>query len=195
MNVPSHRKRHAAAWPARTIRSLLALVALSAAWPVTAQMNDPKYADYFLFGRFGEICTMCEVVVLCETADVDEKQATIPESGSFTVYHIQTRTFWSQITTIWEWFIRNFDDTAADGHERPVLVYDVTEGKWPLPRKVQARVSLEPPLIALDQHSIDRTNRRWQREPGAEPAGYCQRLPLWESIEIITDRKPSAFPL
>jgi len=195
LNVPSPRTRNAAAWPTRTLRSLLTLLALSVAWPVTAQMNDPKYADYFLFGRFGEICTMCEVVVLCETSDVDAQRENIPESGSFTVYHIQTRTFWSQIATIWEWFIRNFDDTAADGHERPVRVYDVTDGKWPLPRKVQARVSLEPPVIALDDYEIDRTNRRWRRGPELKPAGYCQRLPLWESIAIIDDRKPSAFPL
>ncbi|UCG72340.1 MAG: hypothetical protein JSV45_14010 [Chromatiales bacterium] len=158
-------------------------------------MNDPKYADYFLFGRFGEICTMCEVVVLCEVTDADTARETIPESGSFTIYHIRTRTFWSQIATIWEWFIRNFDDTAADGHERPVLVYEVVDGKWPRPRTVRAQVSLEPPVIALHGHEIDRTNRRWHRSPELEPVGYCQRLPLWESIEIIDARRPSEFPL
>lgn len=184
-----------AAWTARTVRCLLFSLALATALPANAQMNDPKYADYFLFGRFGEICTMCEVVVLCEMSDVDAQRESIPESGSFTVYHIQTRTFWSQIATIWEWFIRNFDDTAADGHERPVLVYNVTEGKWPLPRTVQARVSLEPPVIVLNEHEIDRTSRSWRRGPDLEPVGYCQRLPLWESIEIINDRKPSPFPL
>lgn len=192
MIPPTHKQRNVAA---RTARCLLVVLALATAVSATAQMNDPKYADYFLFGRFGEICTMCEVVVLCETAEVDEKRESIPEAGSFIIYHIQTRTFWSQITTIWEWFIRNFDDTAADGHERPVLVYNVTEGKWPLPRTVQARVSLEPPVIGLNDYEIDRTNRRWRRGPELRPVGYCQRLPLWESIEIINDRKPSPFPL
>ena len=192
MNPPSLTQRHVAAW---TAQCLLFLLALTTAPPASAQMNDPKYADYFLFGRFGEICTMCEVVVLCEVTDADTARETIPGSGSFTVYHIQTRTFWSQIATIWEWFIRNFDDTAADGHERPVLVYEVVDGKWPLPRTVQAQVSLEPPVIALHGHAIDRTNRRWRRGAELEPVGYCQRLPLWESIEIIDARRPSEFPL
>ncbi len=76
-----------------------------------------------------------------------------------------------------------------------MLVYEVVNGKWPQPRTVQAQVSLEPPVIALRGHEIDRTNRRWHRGPELEPVGYCQRLPLWESIDIIDARKPSEFPL
>lgn len=159
--------------------------------PAHAQVNDPAYADYFLVGRFGEICTMCEVIVLCEAGDVEPGYATIPATGSFTLYHIQTRTFWSQVRTIWEWFISNFDSLAVDGHERPFLVYEVVDGRWSAPVEVQARVSLDPPLLATDQWSIDRRDRRWLQEPGALPVGYCQRLPLWESLDRIKARAPA----
>lgn len=174
-------------------RTLFLFLACSSLAPVTsawAQMSDPAKAHYFLMGRFGEICTMCEVVVLCEAGEADVTAEEIPTSGSFTLYYIQTRTFWSQIGTIWEWFISNFDGMAIDGHERPVWVYEVNENQWSGPELVNARVTLEPGLIRLGTHSIERVERRWQQEPGATPIGYCQRLPLWTSIETIDRNAP-----
>jgi hypothetical protein len=188
--------------PARPMRKIFIsaligclAVVTGALRPAVAQMNDPAYADYFLVGRFGEICTMCEVIVLCEERESAPDYASIPEDGSFTIYHIQTRTFWSQVGTIWEWFISNFDGMAVDGHERPFLVYEVEDGDWSLPREVTARVSLDPPLLAMDEWAIERKERRWLKQPGGQAVGYCQRLPLWESIEIIETRRPKEFPL
>ena len=171
------------------VQLVLLVLVVGASQPATAQMNDPRYADYFLVGRFGEICTMCEVAVLCEAGETDTPRDAVPETGDFTLYYIQTRTFWSQVGTIWEWFISNFDGLAVDGHERPVWVYEVADGSWSGPEIVQARVSLDPPLIAMPGQAIERQHRRWQRPVGND-AGYCQRLPLWETIEVIDRKAP-----
>ena len=146
-------------------RFVLLLAALSLAVPVPAQVNIDAYRDYFLVGRFGEVCTMCEVVVLCEEGDAKPSDDAVPAAGDFTLYHLQTRTFWSQVSTIREWFIANFseEDLAARGHTRPVHVYEVAAGKWSARKVVEARLVLNPPVIELGAHNIDRVSRAWQR--------------------------------
>ena len=153
-----------------------------------AQVNNPAYADYFLVGRFGEICTMCEAVVLCE-AGAETQRTEIPASGDFHVYHLQTRSFWSQVSTIWEWFIANFSDTAISGHSRPAHYYAIENGRWAPMEVIEARVMLDPAAIVLDQMSIDRTTRYWYQAPEREPQGYCHLLPLWDSLETIEQRQ------
>lgn len=162
--------------------------------PAASQINNLAYADYFLVGRFGEICTMCEAIVLCETTENHQPYETIPNSGSFTLYHLQTRTFWSQIATIWEWFITNFnsDSLATAGHRRPVRVYTITQGHWAAPQTVEAHISLDPATIVINDQTIDRIERRWLRDTELRPVGYCQRLPLWESLETIAGHQPAA---
>lgn len=156
------------------------------------QVNEEQYADYFLVGQFGEICTMCEVVILCEPGEMDRAAEAIPESGNFTLYHVQTRTFWSQVATIWEWFIANFDsDSLAQGHTRPVIVYSVDSGRWSHSKTLEARVALEPPLLTFGERAIDRTNRHWQIAESGEQVGICHRLPLWESLDVIAARGPA----
>jgi hypothetical protein len=157
--------------------------------PAAAQVNNPAYDDYFLVGRFGEICTMCEAIVLCEAGDNQTSHESIPEDRDFMLYHLQTRTFWSQVSTIWEWFIANFnsDSLAAAGHSRPARVYTVKNNHWSGPRIVEARVSLEPATIVIEDQTIDRIDRQWLRGTINRPVGYCQRLPLWESLDIINE--------
>ena len=130
---------------------------------------------------------MCEAIVLCQSSDSALQQEQIPFRGNFTIYHIQTRTFWSQISTIWEWFIANIDadSLARSGHTRPVIVYDVNAGVWGTPRTVEAHLSLDPATVTLDKHVIDRVERRWLRDDSAGVVGYCQRLPLWDSLAVI----------
>ncbi len=129
---------------------------------------------------------MCEAIVLCQARDAQPTYEAIPTTGTFVIYHVQTRTFWSQIATIWEWFIANFDARSlAAGHARPIVVYSIVDGDWSGPGTVVARVSLEPPSIVVGEHSVDRVARRWLRGEDARPVGFCQRLPLWESLEII----------
>lgn len=172
----------------------LPTLALAMSLPAAAQVNDPAFRDYFLVGEFGEICTMCEAVVLCEAGAAPPVYAAIPAQGTFTVYHVQTRTFWSQVGTIWEWFMSNFRPRAVDGHSRPIHVHAVQDGTWSPQQVVEARVSLDPPFITLDGHRIERVERRWQTAPGGANLGFCQQLPLWESLELITARSPQGEP-
>ena len=162
------------------------------AFPAVSQVNDPAYADYFLVGQFGEICTMCEAVVLCEGTVGDALYEGIPERGSFTIYHLQTRSFWSQVATIREWFIANFDSDslAASGHARPVIVYSVTGGHWSGPQTLEAHVSLDPATIVIGEHTIDRVERRWLQSARTQVTGFCQQLPLWESLDVIARQLP-----
>ena len=181
-------------WCGTRAISLIALWAWSAgAW---GQVNNPAYADYLLVGRFGEICTMCEAIVLCEAADRDLQHERIPNGSNFTLYHLQTRTFWSQIATIWEWFITNFDrdSLAAAGHTRPVKVYTITEGLWSKARVLQAQVSLDPATIVIGEQTIDRVERRWLQGATRQPAGFCHRLPLWESLDAIAGHQRDVTP-
>jgi hypothetical protein len=166
---------------------LVFAVLTALALPAAGQVNNPAYADYFLIGQFGEVCTMCEVTVLCETADAPPEHASVPESGSFTLYHLQTRTFWSQVSTIWEWFVRNFgsEPLAQRGHTRPVHVYEVTAGQWAPMNVVEGRLVLDPGVIEFGAATIDRVDRRWIDASTSQPTGFCQRLPLWDALEVI----------
>jgi len=180
----------------RRFDRLIVVVMLALPFPAASQINDPAYADYFLVGRFGEMCTMCEAIVLCEAGTDRTEYESIPGGKSFTLYHLQTRTFWSQIATIWEWFITNFDpdSLAAAGHSRPVKVYTVTKGLWSAVQTQEAQVSLDPATIAIGEQTIDRVARRWLLGANRQPVGFCQRLPLWASLDIIAAHQPDETP-
>jgi hypothetical protein len=182
--MPARRPRTVAGWCA-----LLCLAAL----PAAAQVNDPRFANYFLVGQFGEVCTMCEVAVLCQAGPAPLPATGVPEAGDFTLYLLRTRTFWSQVSTIYEWFISNFSSAPLlGGHDRPITVYAVTGGDWAPPVERTAHLSLEPPLLSVDDgHEIERVERRWQRR-GGEALGYCTRLPLWDTLAVIESKAPSA---
>jgi len=179
--------------PRRALAGLFLVLSIPVWMTATAQVNNPAYADYLLVGRFGEVCTMCEAVVLCE-ANVTELpvRETVPRHGSFALYHFQVRTFWSQISTIWEWFITNFTTEGIEsrGHTRPVHVYEVVDDQWMPMRVTEARLVLNPGLIELGGTNIDRINHRWIDADTGEEIGYCQRLPLWKTLEMIESRSP-----
>ena len=168
--------------------ALLWLVLLVPA-PSFGQVNSEAYRDYFLVGRFGEVCTMCEVTVLCEAAVQPPTYEAIPGGGTFTIYHLQTRTFWSQIATIWEWFISNFsaDSLAEQGHARPVHIYSVTAGQWSPVQMDEVRLVLDPGVVYFPGSKVDRISRQWTDNDG-QVLGFCQRLPLWDALEVIGQR-------
>jgi hypothetical protein len=167
-------------WP-----KAVALLLIMQSGLLSAQVNNDAYRDYFLMGQFGEVCTMCEVVVLCEAGTAAPAYDNLPSDTSFTLYYIQTRTFWSQVSTIWEWFIANFrsDALAARGHTRPVWVYEVDGTAWSGPEVIEGRLILDPGVIELNDKTIERVEAAWQMS--GETQGYCQRMPLWESIDTI----------
>ncbi len=173
-------------------RWLLVAAVLVMAVPGRAQVNIDAYRDYFLVGRFGEVCTMCEVVVLCRAGGAAQAEEAVPPGGDFTLYHIQTRTFWSQVSTIWEWFISNFtaEDLAARGHTRPVHVYRVADGQWTAREVIEARLVLNPGVLEFGDHNIDRISRAWSHADTGAGVGYCSRLPLWDALESIEAKAP-----
>ena len=173
----------------RQLAPCLLAILLPVAGPASAQVNDPAYRDYFLVGEFGEICTMCEVAVLCEAGDSPPAHENVPDAGDFTLYHIQTRTFWSQVSTIWEWFLSNFSPGSVDGHTRPVHVHRVDDGQFAPMMVVEARVTLEEPYIDMGDQRIERVERQWQSAQGLR-VGYCQQLPLWDTLDEIAARSP-----
>jgi hypothetical protein len=168
----------------------VAIAAIAISGNAAAQVNIDAYRDYFLVGQFGEVCTMCEVIVLCEAADTVPEYSELPANGTFTIYDLQTRTFWSQVSTIWEWFISNFSAAplAARGHTRPAYVYHVVNGQWQPREVIEARLVLDPGLIELGDTRIDRVNREWLDAASEKPIGFCQRLPLWDSLDAIKQR-------
>ena len=166
----------------------ISLLILIVCVPLTTlgQVNNEKYRDLFLVGEFGEVCTMCEVTVLCETGATIPTYDKIPAAGSFTLYHLRTRTFWSQISTIWEWFVANFNaESLVKGHSRPVDIYVIESGDWSRSATHSAHISLEPPLLNVGEHDIDRVNQRWTSTKNQNDVGYCQRVPLWDALDAI----------
>lgn len=159
-----------------------------------AQVNAEAFREYFLVGQFGEVCTMCEVVVLCEKGEAPPTYEAVPSTGTFTLYHLETRTFWSQISTIWEFFISNFttDSLAKRGHGRPVNVYQIEDGNWAGRETIEGRLILDPGVLEFGSANIDRVNREWLDASTDNGLGYCQRLPLWDSLETIAANSPSS---
>ena len=168
--------------------------ALTLAVPVRAQVTVDAYRDYFLYGRFGEVCTMCEVVVLCQASDDPPPEDAVPSGGDFTLYHLQTRTFWSQMSTIWEWVL--FQLRA--GRTRRARAYPAgarvsRNGRIVVPREiVEARLVLEPGVLEFGDRNIDRVTRAWSGADTDAAPGFCSRLPLWDALESIEANAPGA---
>ncbi len=171
-----------------------ALLATAALWAgaAQAQVNMDAYREYFLVGQFGEVCTMCEVTVVCQAGAAVPDDTAVPTGGSFTLYHLQTRTFWSQVSTIWEWFISNFrqDELASRGHVRPVHVYEVKDGVWPAKSVIEGRLVLDPGVLEFGDRTINRIDRSWHDAATNETLGYCARSPLWDTLEVIAAEAP-----
>ena len=175
-------------------RLLFVVVPVLFSWPVAAQVNSEAYRDYFLVGQFGEVCTMCEVIVLCEQGNQPPSYEAIPNTGSYTLFHLETRTFWSQISTIWEFFISNFttESLAKRGHGRPVNIYEIEDGNWVGQETIEARLILEPGVLEFGRTNVDRVNRKWLDASTEAALGYCQRLPLWDSLDTISANSSSS---
>ena len=151
-----------------------------------SSQNSVIQEELLLYSQFGEFCTMCEAVLLCEESE-EKSYNFIPNTGNFTLYHLRTRTFLSQISTIWEFFIKNFDGYEIKGHKRPVNIITIDSNQWSKPMTSDAEISIDPGLIYIEDRMINRVNNEWMNNAN-ESIGFCYRLPLWASIEKI-DKK------
>lgn len=172
----------------------ICLVAIGWASVANGQLHFETYRGYFLVGQFGEVCTTCEAAVLCEQGVTPPKHGAIPDAGDFTVFHLQTRSFWSQISTIWELILAAVDEQrlASRGHTRPVHVYHVEAGTWSTPTVTEARLRLEPAVLEFGPIRIDRLTKAWRRGNDNSVSGFCENLPLWDALEAIDARAPRA---
>jgi len=151
-----------------------------------AQEMKSKNNELLLYSQFGEFCTMCEATLVC-TEGENNIDNTFLDRESYLLIHLQTRTFWSQISTIWEFFIRNFDGYQIKGHSRPVKIYSSDKGEWLGIDITTAQISVDPNLIQIKQFLIDRETQDWINYK-EEIIGSCERLPLWETLSYIDQK-------
>ncbi len=151
-----------------------------------AQEMKSENSELLLYSQFGEFCTMCEATLVC----IDEKNKindAFLDHESYLLIHLETRTFWSQIATIWEFFIRNFDGYQVKGHSRPAILYSSEMGNWFDIETTTAEISIDPNLIKIKQFVIDRETQDWI-DHKEKKIGSCARLPLWETLAHIDER-------
>ncbi|HAH68148.1 MAG TPA: hypothetical protein DCL68_06435 [Gammaproteobacteria bacterium] len=129
---------------------------------------------------------MCEATLVCSEGQ-NEIDGAFLDAESYLLIHLETRTFWSQISTIWEFFIRNFDGYQIKGHSRPVKIFTSEKGNWFGIENTTAEISVDPDLITIKQFFIDRETQDWINHK-EEIIGSCERLPLWETLTYIDQK-------
>ena len=163
-----------------------ALIFFLLALDIQAQEIKNKKDELLLYSQFGEFCTMCEATIVCSDKSGMTSESFL-DNESYTLIHLETRTFWSQISTIWEFFVRNFEGYEVKGHSRPVNLYYSQDGKWSKIEVADARISVDPNLIQIKQFVIDRVSREWISQDD-QSLGTCERAPLWKTLEYIDQR-------
>ena len=151
-----------------------------------AQEIKSENSELLLYSQFGEFCTMCEAILVC-TDEKNEINDAFLDRESYLLIHLETRTFWSQISTIWEFFIRNFEGYQIKGHSRPAMLYSSKMGNWFDIEATSAEVSIDPNLIKIKQFMIDRETQDWI-DRKEKRIGTCARIPLWETLTYIEAR-------
>ena len=153
---------------------------------IQAQEIKNKKDELLLYSQFGEFCTMCEATIVCSDKPGKTGESFLDDE-SYALIHLETRTFWSQISTIWEFFVRNFEGYEVKGHSRPVIIYYSQDGKWSDIEVADARISVDPNLIQIKQFVIDRVSREWISQ-NDQSLGTCKRVPLWKTLEYVNQR-------
>jgi len=154
--------------------------------------NDPD--EMLLHNKFGELCTMCEATVVCTSGDVSGITVDQLEQGGggrLTLYHFHTKTFLGQIATIYDYMIRWIEPVITE--KRPLTIYsipaadDKSAGRARIETTVE--LSLEPPLITIENRQIERRSREWRTADG-QVLGSCKRLPLRDTWAFLQASAP-----
>lgn len=143
-------------------------------------LATPDWGDYpMLMSQFGELCTMCEAYVQCNSAESADQT-----SPPYTLYYFKTKTFWAQIATIWDYFAMWFDPVTSQS--RPAAVYQFADQ---VVTPVTAYLSVADSLIEIDGTRIDRNTLEWSSDAG-QKLGTCTRLGIPESMAMIENAGP-----
>ena len=167
-------------------KKLIILIFIVLGLNANSQAEDDK-KSLMLYSQFGEFCTMCEATIICSLEE-DKMNSSNLDKGTYMLFHFKTRSFWSQISTIWEFFIRNFDGQEITGHSRPVQSYLSKDGIWSKMDIENAEISINPDIIKLGSIIINRKTKNWTHH-NQLGMSYCERLPLWETLSYIEKRK------
>lgn len=154
----------------------------------TAQAPDnlatPDWGDYpLLMSQFGELCTMCEAYLKCIP------NPTAADAGrNETLYFFQTKTFWGQIATIWDYFAMWFDPVTSE--KRPATIYRIaTPDSENAVVPTEAYLSVIEDKIEIDGTWINRESGAWFAADGST-IGKCSRKGIGESMAAIAQIWP-----
>ncbi|MDG2244020.1 MAG: hypothetical protein P8L66_11060 [Rhodospirillaceae bacterium] len=150
----------------------------------TVSMATPDWGDTpLLMSQFGELCTMCEAYVRCSA-----EQPAASNPPRFTLFYFETKTFWGQIATIWDYFAKWFDPVTSE--KRPATVFKfITTGPPNITAPVTAYLSVADATIDIDGTRIDRNTLAWMAD-GGDTIGSCRRLGIPESMAMIEANSP-----
>ncbi len=138
-----------------------------------------------LTSQFGELCTMCEAYVRCEAVTGEQVQSS--NDAAFTLYYFQTKDFWGQIATIWDWFVHLIDPVQSQN--RPMTVFEKGEADKQTKLLTTAFLSLEEAKIEVPGAWIDRHDGAWYWE-GGTLKGQCTRVPIGDAMALTREMEP-----
>jgi len=131
---------------------------------------------------------MCEAYLRCKATPAVSTEES--DETAFTLYYFQTKDFWQQIATIWDWFVHLIDPVQSQN--RPMTVYEKT-GDVNNNRQTKlittAFLSLEEARIEVPHAWIDRHDGAWYSEKGAR-LGQCTRVAIVDAMALTRDLEP-----
>ena len=126
---------------------------------------------------------MCEAYVKCEPNVGRQNSA-----SGYVLYYFQTKTFWGQIATIWDYFAVWFDPVTSEN--RPATIYRFTDNAENMvSTPTTTYLSVADSRIDIDQTWIDRDTHAWNDNAG-NVIGHCNRLGIPESMELVAQQSP-----
>ena len=170
-------------WTA-TIAGYGAVSPLAHAQPNEPFQTTPDWGDHpLLMSQFGELCTMCVAYLYC-TPDTTEDGAT----SGFMLYHFQTKDFWGQIATIWDYFARWFDPVTSES--RPATIFDgMNTGGSPTRMDTLAYLDEAESRVDIGGTWIHRDSSVWFDGSG-QRLGTCMRPGIPEAMDFIAAQGP-----
>ncbi len=159
------------------------LTPASAQEPVSAP-ESPDWGDYpLLMSQFGELCTMCVAFLYCTPDD----EPTSDESR-FALYYFQTKDFWGQIATIWDYFARTFDPVTSES--RPVTIYlKLDPDSEATVEETEAYLDKVEAIIEVGGTLVDRDTAVWH-DASDSAIGTCVRPSVTQGLQLIEQYAP-----